>query len=69
MTQAKGNGLETFEWKRYAWTGRVVRTEDRTGRRDVTDQESEPATAMVGARFVRRTSRHAQSAIAIRVAQ
>ena len=42
MTEAKGDGLESFEWERYPWTGRVVRTEDGTGCRDVTDQESEP---------------------------
>ena len=45
MTQAKGDGLESFEWERYAWTGRVVRTEDSTGCRDVTDQEPEPGNS------------------------
>ena len=45
MTQAKGDGLESFEWERYTRTSRVVRTEDSTGCRDVTDQESKPGNS------------------------
>ena len=45
VTKAKGDGLESFEWERHPWTGRVVRTEDSTGCRDVTDQEPEPGNS------------------------
>ena len=41
VANAKSDGLERLEWKRQPWTGRVVRSQDGTGRRDVTDQESE----------------------------
>ena len=42
MTEAKGDGLESFERERHSWTGRVVGTEDRAGCRDVADQSPRP---------------------------
>ena len=58
MTQANGDGLESFEWERHAWTGRVVWCQNGTRGRDVTDQEPEAGHGQSWrARFVRRTSR------------
>ena len=42
---AESNGLESFEWKRYPWTSRVVRTEDGAGGGDITDRETESSNS------------------------